>query len=213
VAAADRVERSVPDLVEHADRSRSRVSGPQPGEPGAQLRRPRARSGQRAGQRPQPLEVDGYAVDRRRVRDEHRHAARDEWPELRRRRIGPGDDQVGRERHDALEVERAGIADSGLPCDFRRPIGRGEHADHALAGASGIQQLGGVRRKADNSYRGHRQSHRHARIVDRQHRGQRCRQPCGQPCGERRRQDLPDRRDPHRSSARTPANTVAPPVA
>ena len=115
----------------------------------------------------------------------------------------------GASSDDALEVERAGIADPGLRRGLRRPIGRGEHADDALAGAGGEQELGRVRREAHDPRRRRRERHRRARVVDDLHR----RRDSGQPRGQCRGQQPPGRLAPHRSSARTPANTVAPPVA
>ncbi len=116
----------------------------------------------------------------------------------------------GSEQEDALEVERARIADLRLRRRLRRPIGRGEHADDAIAGAGGVQELRRMRREAHDARRGGRERHRRAGIVDRLHRGARRGQPGDAASASGKHP--PARRDAHRSTARNPANTVAPPV-
>ena len=131
--------------------------------------------------------------------------------DLRRRRVGPGDDEVRRERDDALEIDRVDVADARAACVPRG--GQSEVstvADDAVAGARREHELGRVRREAhDPPRRRGERTIAPASSID-PHAGARD-APRRTQC--ERRHASRCRGDAHRNTARTPAYTVAPPVA
>ncbi len=154
VAAADRVERLVPDFVEHAQlRRRSRIARPAPHAGARNSAAAGSRDRRRARERAELLDVVRDARDRLRIADEHRDVLRAQRGELRRRRVRPRDDEVRRERHDALQVERRRVAHARQRPRRRGPVAVRDDADHGAAGARGEQQFGRVRREADDALR------------------------------------------------------------
>ena len=165
VASAQRVQRRVPDLVEHPHRRTGTAPCDQVLPALAQRARGRDRDVARSRQRPEPFELVGDRRRRRRVGHEQGDAARRERGRLRRRRVGPADDEVGLQRDDALEVERARVADGGQRARRGGEIGGRDDTDDVVARTGREQQLGRVGREADDAARGGGQRHRVAGAV------------------------------------------------
>jgi hypothetical protein len=123
---------------------------------------------------------------------------------LFRRRIRPRDDQVGRERDNALEVQPVRIADPGFRRRLGRPIGCRQNAYDAVACARGVEELRRVRRETHDS-RG-RLGEGDGRPLVVGDRDRRARRRGRDERGHEQRAS--NRHGRHRS----PANSVAPPV-
>ena len=154
--SADRVKRHVPDLVEHARPSLRSARSESESRASCARNSAAARRRRRATCRRACPAARGPPRCRRSSRDSRRRPARrapTSAPTCAGAANGHVTTRSGASSEDALEVERARIADFRLSERLRRPIGRGEHADHAVAGAGGIQQLGRMWREADDARR------------------------------------------------------------
>ncbi len=171
---ADRVERLVPDFVENRKLGRGNRPSFQRGKAGTETRSRACGLCRGAGERAQPFDLDR---DRRRrpwIGDEDRGADGTQALDLRRGKIRPDDDQVGLECNDALEVEAGGSADLNQPRRFRRPVGRCQDTDDAIARTGGKQELRRMRGEADDAPGRRGERDRCAgRIFDRHRRGER----------------------------------------
>jgi hypothetical protein len=177
----------------------------------AECARGARRHGRRAGQHAQPLEVDGDVVDRFRVGGEDRDAAPADRRELRRGRVRPRDDEVGRERDEPLEVDRVDVADARQARGLRREVRAGDDADDLRTRARREQELGGVWRELNDPARRRGERDARAGIVDDCH--LRARGGGRKRRRERHAHDDERARRAHQIAQRSPANHCAPPVA
>ena len=117
----------------------------------------------------------------------------------------PRDDEVGREREDALDVDRVRVADDRQRTRPGRRVGARADAHEAGRGPRGRHELRRVRGKRHDPARGRRELDRRAGVVGDAHRERRR--------GGRGQQRQCDRDAPDHIAHRSPANTCAPPVA
>ena len=65
----------------------------------------------------------------------------------------PGDDEIGAQGGDCLQVHLAVASHLRQRCGLGREVAEGHHANHLRASASRKQQLSDMRRKADDALR------------------------------------------------------------
>jgi hypothetical protein len=87
------------------------------------------------------------------VEDDDRVAARDQFGGNAGLQVGEAEDQVGRERLDAIEAGIDERGDARLPPRFRWPHRVAGHADDAIAFAEQVKRLGCLLREADDARR------------------------------------------------------------
>lgn len=162
-----RHERAIPDLIEHRHGRPRRVARAQLRDRVAIVRGRRLRARLRAEQLAEARERGRDVVERARFAEEQRNAERAQSVGLALRvAMAPDHDQIGLQRGDAFEVERAVVADArhALGCGRVVAVVHGAHQFGAAAGR--IDEFGRMRREADHALRGRGERDGRAAVVD-----------------------------------------------